>query len=249
MNGSEPQVWVRPDGQTSTAYEWLKAARPEDIAFECLRRNPDFQAACAAVRAGIRESADVCAEFGLHHFKPWDELREAGMGRPQFSATHVSVFRSTSRRGYRKAGVRAHELLLRVDLDQMARSQRNIMRVKEEMEEVLDREFKRYLKANKIEFDAIPKHDHGTHAIRIEACMQLHDLEFTGGLSDEDIAKHVPYLSFIKPIRSEEDARSVYVSADESEVLRGRFRDLRKRNKLMFEGQGYRRFLIADRTR
>lgn len=235
MNESEPQVWVRPDGQTSTAYEWLKTARTEDIAFECLRRNPDFQAACEAVRAGTAESEDVCAEFGLHHFKPWDEVRDAGMGRPKFSATHVSVYRAKTDQKFRRPRVRKGQVALVVHLDQMARSKRNANHIKEEISTVIECEFERYKKSVGTEYSVPPKHDKGTYVTNIEACIQLYDLDTAGGLEDQAIADLVPYLKAVKP----------KTERDDPELLRGRFISLRKRNKLIFDGHGYRRFLVA----
>lgn len=236
MRQSEHHAWVRPNGRASTDYEWLKTAREEDLAFECLRRIPDFHVACESVRAGTVEPEWVCAEFGLHHFKPWDELREAGKGRPKFSASHVSVYRHKPDQDFRRAVVRKGQVILVVHLDQMARSKRNANHLKAQVSALIDREFDMYRESVGTAYSVPPKHDKGAYATNVEACIQLHDLDAAGGLDDESIADLVPYLSLLKP----------KTDSDDPEPLRGRLISLRRRNKLIFEGHGYRRFLVAN---
>lgn len=82
----------RPDGTDVERYAGLEKWPYRQWAWEFLRRNEHFQAACkrANSAASEDEKANVAAEFGLKRYKTYTESFREGTGKPLFAAGSIS---------------------------------------------------------------------------------------------------------------------------------------------------------------
>ena len=82
----------RPDGTDVERYIGMEKWSYRRWAWEFLRRNEQFLAACK--RANSAESNDekakVAAEFGLKRYKPYTESFTGASGKPLFAAGSIS---------------------------------------------------------------------------------------------------------------------------------------------------------------
>lgn len=91
-SSADKQKKKRPDGTDVERYAGLEKWSYRRWAWEFLRRNEHFQAACKrANSAGSDdEKIKVAAEFGLKRYKPYTESFSKGTGKPLFAAGSIS---------------------------------------------------------------------------------------------------------------------------------------------------------------
>lgn len=111
-----------PDGMTLERYSRLKEWSYKKWAWEFLRRNKQFRAACkrAKLTDSDDERAKVAAEFGLKRYKPYTEKFKGESGKPLFSAGSISSWSNLDSEEDKSRRVRVlldnGQILVRFDL-------------------------------------------------------------------------------------------------------------------------------------
>jgi hypothetical protein len=113
----------RPDGTDLSRYRGCERWTPRHWAWQFLRRNPRFQAACRRVADGDESAKQqVAAEFGLRRFKHFSEGYSAGGSmRPTFVAATPMIWSSRQQAGsapeVRRVKLHPGQILVRFDLN------------------------------------------------------------------------------------------------------------------------------------